>query len=465
MYGRNGQAQFGIDVLALLKQEGAIEVGQCKCWQTTTPARIREATDEFIPHIDRWRAQGLKRFILFAACSLDDTKLQNQILIERERVNALGIDYEAWGARKLRSKLRPHADLVRVSCGEHYLRIICGADHTMQASDAALAVGMQATIGQLGLAITDLVESRNKDLAAIRELAAEGLTEAALLQPGSSLHKPSWLQMPPDVQGKALRVKASLMLSVRQDPAAAKSLVMESKRVHPDGDTTVLEALLVHREHGAKAAASVLAQVKTIAEWNLKQRFLLKLGRPEEVLQNFLEIPAPLRPNVESAWPNAIALLLTRQIEQAREVIGKALDAKPRYFDLRLAAAMIAYASSVSPLFTAWVHLTWPIPPPWNLVKRDSPARENLREAAETFRALRATVMERASRKSGFGNWPAWETTRSARKRRSRWLKSCCMSPRTPLGRSSGRGSAGMPLKWNGRATQSKNDWRRHKLI
>lgn len=404
VYGLNGQAQLGIDVLAPLKQQRGIEVCQCKCWESTSTAKIKKATDEFLPHLYHWRSHKLKRFVLLVACSTDHTKIQEQILVERRRFNDLGIDYEVWDARKLRSKLRSYPELVRVYCGEPFVQIICGPQHSVGGTDAGLPGGIQATLGQWGLARAELAESRDKDLEAIRDLAAEGHTDKALGELESLCAKPAWHQMPAEIQGKALRIKASLILSGRREAASAKLLLLESKRVHPGGDTAVLEALLIHHEQGSQAAASFLGQPKTLAEWNLRQRLLLELGRPEEVLQNFRQIPAAIVPNEQSAWAKAIALLLTREVEQAHEVIREALRLKPRHFDLRLAAAMVAYASAVSPLFGAWGHLDWPIPPPWNLVRRDSVSRENLREAAKTFRDLQNMAHGR-----GFQDIQIWE--------------------------------------------------------
>src|SRR5262249_9612191 len=126
VYGRNGQTQFGIDVLAILSKATGLEVGQCKCWEKGTARAIKTASDEFLPHLKRWRSQGIKRFVLFVACPLDDTKLQDQVLAERERFAKLRLKYEVWDARKLRSKLRPHPDLVHAYCGESWVKILCG---------------------------------------------------------------------------------------------------------------------------------------------------------------------------------------------------------------------------------------------------------------------------------------------------------------------------------------------------
>ena len=401
VYGRNGQSQRGIDVLAQLKGQQGIEVGQCKCWAKVTAPRIKKTTDKFLPHLDHWKSLRTTRFVLFAACATDDTKVQDQILVERERFRMVGIGYEVWDARKLHRKLRPHPDVVRAHCGEQWVETICGsqrARHGLGSPDAGLTAGTETAIRQWGLAISDLTETRNKQLDAARELAAEGRTEAALHEIEALCAKPSWSQMPAEVQGKGLRIRASLVLGVRDDNTAARILLAEAKRIYPEGSTVVLDTLLLYREQGPQAAVNALAAPKTIDEWNLKQRFLLELGRPAEVLHNYSALPEGLQPNAESGWAKTMALLLNRQVGEARTEAARALSLKPRNFDLRLADAMVRYMGSVSPVFEAWGHLTWPVPPSWNLIKRDTATRHELRQAAQMFRDLATLVRGKALR-------------------------------------------------------------------
>jgi hypothetical protein len=399
VYGRNGQSQRGIDVLAQLKSQQGIEVGQCKCWAKVTATRIKNTTDEFLPHLDHWKSLRASRFFLFVACATDDTKVQDQIHVERERFRKVGIGYEVWDARILHKKLRPHADVVRAYSGEHWVETICGSQHArhgLGSPDAGLTAGTETAIRQWGLAISDLTETRNKQLDTARELAAEGHTETALHEIEALCAKPSWSQMPAEVQGKGLRILAGLVLGVREDNSAARALLTEAKRIHPEGSTVVLDTLLLYREQGPQAAVNILAAPKTIDEWNLRQRFLLELGRPVEVLCNYSALPGGLQPNAESGWAKTMALLLNRQVGEARTEVTRALSLKPRNFDLRLADAMVRYMGSVSPVFESWGHLTWPVPPSWNLIKRDTATRHELRQAAQMFRDLATLVRGKA---------------------------------------------------------------------
>jgi hypothetical protein len=56
--------------------------------------------------------QGVRRFHLFVACDLSPTQLQDALREQRGRFAAIGIDYEAWSAARLRNQLRGHLEIV-----------------------------------------------------------------------------------------------------------------------------------------------------------------------------------------------------------------------------------------------------------------------------------------------------------------------------------------------------------------
>src|SRR5437660_12911660 len=72
VYGRSGQVQRGIDIQAPLRNGPGIDVGQCKAWAKPSAQEIQKATEEFLPHLSYWREQGLKKFVLFIGCAVDD---------------------------------------------------------------------------------------------------------------------------------------------------------------------------------------------------------------------------------------------------------------------------------------------------------------------------------------------------------------------------------------------------------
>ena len=60
VYGERGQRQDGIDLRAYCKESNGIVVGQCKCYQDFPPAEIRQASEDFLAHWDRWGIGKIK---------------------------------------------------------------------------------------------------------------------------------------------------------------------------------------------------------------------------------------------------------------------------------------------------------------------------------------------------------------------------------------------------------------------
>ena len=375
--------------MATRKDGTGIEVAQCKRYSEITPSQVAQASTEFLKNLDYWRRDNPKRFILFTACGLTDTRLQDQIREERRRFGGEGIAYEAWGSDVIWSKIRQHPELVRTYCGIHWEIGATGSPMTTivigEEGDAALKVGNEALTRQLGRLVPELAEAKNKDLELIRDLIGQGRAEEALERVVVFRRSSSWAVLPSEVRSKALRIHATLVLSVRNDIASARGLLLEAKAACPSANFRPLETLLTLEEQGAEAALGFLAQPKTVEEWNFQLQLLLNLGRIDEVQSCLAEVPAGVTPNTDTAWVKGLVLLLDRQLEQARAEIANALKSKPLHFNLRHAMAMIDYAGAVSPAFPAWRHLTWPVPPSWNYVKRDTVSVDRLREAGRAF--------------------------------------------------------------------------------
>lgn len=100
-YGMRGQADDGADVVVARTGGDGKEVASCKCYEATTPAEVRKASDEFLDHCEEhWLKQDIRRFVLATtAVNANSRGVQDQDSRERERFAALGIEYEFWGPR------------------------------------------------------------------------------------------------------------------------------------------------------------------------------------------------------------------------------------------------------------------------------------------------------------------------------------------------------------------------------
>lgn len=391
VYGRNGQAQRGIDIEAPLRAGNGLHVGQCKAWGEPTPAKVREATKEFLPDARYWCERGLKRFILLIGCAVDDTKTQDQLRRETARFRHFGIEYEWWDARILKRKLRPYPHIVRNHCepADYWEEFICrtGAAST----EASARVGLNAILARQGTLVLELSEARNKELTAILELWEEGAAQEALNKAQAFCQTAGWPELTIEVRAKALRMQAAITLATRRDAGEARRILEQARPLAP-GACMALEASIVSVESGAAAGLEILKAPDTLDAWNVRLGLLLEAGKPGAVLEDLPKVPAQTTRNSNTAWAEAMALLCLRRVEEARRVLVDTRSRHPRSLKLRMAMAMIQYASGISTVFPAWGHLTWPVPPPWHLVKRDEEARKQRVQAAEEFEQLAGKV-------------------------------------------------------------------------
>ncbi len=140
VYGKPGQAQYGIDVIGIYEDETFI-VLQCKRYQELSIRNLKDASSEFLTHFNsHWATDNIKEFILFVSCEISDTKVIGQIKKEKEKFSKKSIKYDVWHGNLIAKKLSPHPAIVtkyfmesqgwieRI-CGVQYNNSLC-EDHT-----------------------------------------------------------------------------------------------------------------------------------------------------------------------------------------------------------------------------------------------------------------------------------------------------------------------------------------------
>ena len=138
IYGVTGQSQSGIDLLAYTDDGNAVEVGQCKCSVNLKPGEIREAANDFLEHLDLWRGRGVRKYILFVASPLGRREQQDEIARQTKRFAEVGIVFEPWSSRTIRTKLSPHPEIVwRYTRSEEWVKAICGPGRQGQSPEGA----------------------------------------------------------------------------------------------------------------------------------------------------------------------------------------------------------------------------------------------------------------------------------------------------------------------------------------
>ena len=389
VYGKRGELQYGIDLLAQRKG-GGIEVGQCKCYEEFPPAKIKEASDDFLEHLERWSKANVKRFILMVACDLEKTLRQDEVLRQTERFRERGIEYEAWSAAKIRNKLRTRPDLVANYCkpAEVWVQEICGkslpavstaAGNATVLVPAMLMAQMEALAGHLS-------NAKERELEQAREAWREGRhTEAVSWVRVVKTQGSLWSSLAPAVRAKILRFEASLMFFHSEGIEQAKALATEARALAPYDDATRLDALWAYAEHRIEDAVLLLEGRRERESREFLAGLLIEAGRLSEAWQ-LLEND-DIKTSAEGLRLRALAHLIEKRLAAAEDAAQKALELQPRWESTQLAVAIVNYHSALSPCALGGLG-PWPEPVSWRFVRRDEESLRRLRSAEKVFGEL-----------------------------------------------------------------------------
>ncbi len=123
-YGRQGQAQQGIDIFARTP-DGRYSVWQAKRYASYTPHNLKSAIESFLE--GSWVDQT-DTLVIAVQASLEDVKLQDEIERQVKRLADKKIALEVLGGDALVERIRPHKELVSDFFGRAWLEAIYGMD-------------------------------------------------------------------------------------------------------------------------------------------------------------------------------------------------------------------------------------------------------------------------------------------------------------------------------------------------
>lgn len=403
-YGIRGQSQEGIDLYLRKRSNGRYEVWQCKRYQTFDKSNLRTAANAFLKAFSSKQAgipiQEAETLILAVTADMSDVNVAKELESLAKTFRKRGLRLIAYDINGLSDELKKHRELVEDFFTPAMADAFCGIKRPSIVED----IGQLTLIQKVWPAVQEgLSSSGNATLDRIRDLWGERYEDDALVELEKFKNAPTWLLLNADVQAKALRIEAGLRLQ-KKDVGGARRLLDESKKISPTANARVLEGRLIENDQGPDAALAFLGKPKTDDERVFRWNLLLTLGRPKEVTDEFAELQKQEIPAGDFSSVLALAQLSQCDVCAANQTIQSALQKKPRHVTSRYVAAVVDYYSGVSTAFRAWRHMTWPVPPPWNLVKRDPASCERRRKAAQTFEELSATVL-----KSDAGELRVWQ--------------------------------------------------------
>jgi energy-coupling factor transporter ATP-binding protein EcfA2 len=123
-YGRQGQAQRGIDLFARLAS-GKYEVWQAKRYASITVRHVKAIVREF--RNGTWKDKS-EQLILVVQASLADTKVQDEIEAQATTLRSDGITLVARGGEELSEILRSHPEIVDDFFGRGWVEVFLGAE-------------------------------------------------------------------------------------------------------------------------------------------------------------------------------------------------------------------------------------------------------------------------------------------------------------------------------------------------
>ncbi|HKP36194.1 MAG TPA: hypothetical protein VJT71_05000 [Pyrinomonadaceae bacterium] len=409
IYGRGGHAQKGIDLLANCDDGESTEVGQCKAHESFSVTKIIDASDEFFKYWEFWKDKKVRRFILFVGCPLDDPKEQNEIQTQRARFQKVGILYEPWSARTLVTRLRPHRAIAeRHIHSDETVNNICGRTFESQpkppttlASDLTLAL-LSSQVEGFAAEFSQVYANK---LERIRELSREGKANQAHQEALEMRRDKNWELLQKPLQGRVLRVNASLVLNSTKDLREAKLLREQAAALDPEGDESTLSSLIRYYEEGHEAALAEVSEPRNVNAFNLKIGFLIELSRANEALETIRHPPGGVEPNADTERLHGLLLLLKGDLAGAQEKIDRAFEERPNWQGVRHAYGIINYYSALSAAARPKQLISWPTPVPWPLVKRDNQSQERLRKAEIEFARLAYDVENNEDQRNAFNVW------------------------------------------------------------
>jgi len=413
IYGKRGQSQYGIDLLAHRPLNEGIEVGQCKCYKSFPPAEIRKATDEFFKYWEHWSDEHVKRFILFVACDMSDRNQQDEIISQKKCFADKGIAYEAWSAAGITNKIRPYPSIastyftgsdywVNHICGTAPVAALSGETSRGQVSATAFAV-LDNQLGQIAKFLSGETEQRLEEM---RTKWREGHKKDVKIWLNDLKNNGGfWNVLSPEVKSKLLRFEASLELALTGNVSSAKILAEQAHGIAPAENDSKLRALIAYREFGTEPALKILAGQEDIDALNLKAGLLLELGEFEKCRLTLQSATTSYDINPETLRIRALLNLLAHDIELAQLDIRKATELAPTWESIRFVHAIIGYYSSFTLSALPSRLPPWPEPIDWALVKRDDVSITRLRDAEENFRMLAEELEKEEEDKERLNSW------------------------------------------------------------
>lgn len=382
IYGLPGQTQRGIDILST--GQHWLTASQCKRYQSITARQVEEASKEFLVHWDYWQNEGVKRFILILSCDLSNRQLQDQILVERRRLAALGVQYECWSAAVLTSKLKRSPEVVNRYFDAVWANFVCGVDIISIADFQSLA----SHLGDY----TRLVETEaDRDFSEAKAALTKGQYGMARSKLSDLMEPVRFGKLTEDTRNKIYSLAARIAI-IEGDLSFARQQVSKMTSAgDPEVKLRVAALTELVESRDPQAALDALSGARSNDTKQLQIGILIQSNRFDEANEILSDLLACSPVSPETYRLLAIIRYNDLDFDEARIALEKAMvegDEAEQSESWKLTRATIDYWESICPIAIPPRRLQAPMPVDWLVIREDLLTREKLNRAANTFKTI-----------------------------------------------------------------------------
>ncbi len=380
-FGKNGQSQQGIDLVAN-REDGLLDVAQCKAVEDLTVKKMQDASKEFFDHWEYWMDKKVKRFILLVGSEVIRLKVVEEIWNQQKEFDAKGLEYELWDAPTIVRKLSPFRGVVALHFEPIWVDKICSPSESTCNFQLA---GQLALIENLA---TSVSASTDKQLIEIKEVWNSGCREEAKRLLASIQSNASvWAAISASVKAEVMRFDAGIRMDEEKPFGEVEQLLNDARQLAPSPEDLRFSALLMWHRKLREEAIKSLEGVADEATVTTRSQMLLALGRNAEATS--ILAAADIEPKtVQRLRTEGLCHFACKRISEARLALQKAKEFAPNRIDVLVTAAAIEFLSTITPGLTPDYIPAWPEPTPWNFVLQDDDSQSRLRGAADDFQKV-----------------------------------------------------------------------------
>lgn len=390
-FGRSGQKQRGVDILAW-KNTKQVLVGSCKNYETFDAKELDKAIGQFWRYLPHWKKRRVVGLVIFVGSQIQDVEVQTKYLDYLLKFAGESLSLELRDNVNITDCLRENRRLgIKHFPLPHVQSFLYGSSVETSSAIPSLSSSNLGLSGSLRdniyLEFTSDVE---RLLPNLRTKARSGRWSEALTDIENLRGSQHWHLQPEgmddSLRSKVLILAAALQIDARNDMAAAKARIQQAKTADPSGKFQVVESVIALREQGADRSLELLTTPESTDAWNIKLSILTNLDRCSEVLA--IMASPPFEPNGGTYRVASMAAVVEGDFHQARRFIGMAISVAPDEFYIRLLAASLRYLEAILPSFKDVRFLDWPIPSGWEFVRSEPDAIKALEGAEVEFASL-----------------------------------------------------------------------------